>query len=173
MTIDLNPISVLKVSKRLNNIQTVRLTQLTLGYQHGLLPANQHKFRNRKRRSILWLKGKGISLTKWHLTGREWEVLELAARGMPNRTIAHVLNITETTVKSHFTHAYLKLGAEGRAHAVTLAARNGLLQEAGIIAHEALFHWQTPSPLPVSPVPAIAPGMSGQQHGGKLSTLPV
>jgi DNA-binding CsgD family transcriptional regulator len=61
------------------------------------------------------------------LTEREREVLELMARGLPNKTIAHDLGISEHTVKFHVSTILGKLGAAGRTEAVTLAVRRGLL----------------------------------------------
>jgi DNA-binding NarL/FixJ family response regulator len=61
------------------------------------------------------------------LTEREREVLELMARGLPNKTIAHELGISEHTVKFHVSTILGKLGAAGRTEAVTLAVRRGLL----------------------------------------------
>lgn len=61
------------------------------------------------------------------LTTRESQVLELVAIGMPNKSIAHSLGISEHTVKFHVGSILAKLGAESRTEAVTLATRRGLL----------------------------------------------
>lgn len=61
------------------------------------------------------------------LTTREAQVLELVAIGMPNKSIAHALGISEHTVKFHVGSILAKLGAESRTEAVTLATRRGLL----------------------------------------------
>ena len=61
------------------------------------------------------------------LTGREMEVLQLLAEGLPNKLIAARLHITEHTAKFHVSSIMLKLGASSRTEAVTLAARRGLL----------------------------------------------
>lgn len=55
------------------------------------------------------------------LSGREIEVLELAAHGNSNKDIASKLHITEATVKSHFIHIFVKLGVMDRTAAVTMA----------------------------------------------------
>ncbi len=62
------------------------------------------------------------------LTPREHEVLELISLGLPNKTIARQLNISEHTVKFHISSIYAKLGAHSRAEAVSLGARTGLLK---------------------------------------------
>ncbi len=61
------------------------------------------------------------------LTGREGEVLRLVAGGLPNKTIARELGISEHTVKFHVGSILAKLDARSRTEAVTLAARRGLL----------------------------------------------
>ena len=61
------------------------------------------------------------------LTPREQEVLELLVRGLPNKTIAQRLEISESTVKYHVSSIYVKLGAASRADAVSRAARAGLV----------------------------------------------
>ncbi len=61
------------------------------------------------------------------LTPRELEVLRLVANGLPNKTIAHELGISEHTVKFHVGSILTKFGAASRTEAVTLATRRGLL----------------------------------------------
>ena len=61
------------------------------------------------------------------LTPREIEVLQLLAGGLPNKTIAYQLGISEHTAKFHVSSVLSKLGAASRTEAVTLAARRGLL----------------------------------------------
>jgi DNA-binding NarL/FixJ family response regulator len=61
------------------------------------------------------------------LTAREREVLELVAAGLPNKTIARELGISEHTAKFHVGSLLAKLGAGSRTEAVTLATRRGLL----------------------------------------------
>ena len=61
------------------------------------------------------------------LTEREGQVLELLALGLPNKTIAMELGISEHTAKFHVGSIMAKLGAASRTEAVALAARRGLL----------------------------------------------
>lgn len=61
------------------------------------------------------------------LTHRELEVLQLLAAGLPNKTIALRLHISEHTAKFHVSSVLSKLGASSRTEAVTAAARQGLL----------------------------------------------
>jgi two-component system nitrate/nitrite response regulator NarL len=61
------------------------------------------------------------------LTPRELEVLQLLAEGLPNKTIAHQLGISEHTVKFHVNAIMGKLGAQSRTEAVVRATRLGLI----------------------------------------------
>lgn len=61
------------------------------------------------------------------LTGRELEVLQLAAKGERNKEMAYKLGITERTVKAHLQSIYQKFGVDSRAAAVAVAAGMGLL----------------------------------------------
>jgi DNA-binding NarL/FixJ family response regulator len=61
------------------------------------------------------------------LTGRELEVLRLLAEGLPNKTIAQRLEISEHTVKFHVNSLLGKLGAGSRTEAVVRATRLGLI----------------------------------------------
>ena len=53
-----------------------------------------------------------------NLTTREREVLRMVTEGSPNKTIAHSLDITERTVKTHLTTIYQKLGVTDRQQAI-------------------------------------------------------
>jgi DNA-binding CsgD family transcriptional regulator len=48
------------------------------------------------------------------LTGREWEIAELAAGGKSNKLIAAALHISDATVKTHLRHIYVKMGVGSR-----------------------------------------------------------
>jgi DNA-binding NarL/FixJ family response regulator len=61
------------------------------------------------------------------LTDREWQVLQLLAKGQSNLAIAEALGISESTVKFHVSAILGKLGAESRTEAAVLAARAGLV----------------------------------------------
>jgi len=57
------------------------------------------------------------------LTPRERQVLELVARGYPNKSIAYELGISEHTAKFHVGSLLTKLNAASRAEVVTNATR--------------------------------------------------
>jgi len=61
------------------------------------------------------------------LTARETQVLELMAEGLPNKSIAARLGISDQTVKFHVASIAGKLGAANRTDAVRLAVRRGLI----------------------------------------------
>lgn len=61
------------------------------------------------------------------LTGREYEILCLMARGYGNKEIGAQLGISVKTVETHRTHLFLKLGLESRADLVEYALQTGLL----------------------------------------------
>jgi DNA-binding NarL/FixJ family response regulator len=58
------------------------------------------------------------------LTDREREVLELVRQGLPNKSIARRLQITERTVKAHVTHILSRLGVADRTQAALWAERH-------------------------------------------------
>lgn len=61
------------------------------------------------------------------LTAREREVLSLVAVGLPNKSIARRLAISEKTVKSHLTRVFTVLGVGDRTSAALWAQRHGLV----------------------------------------------
>lgn len=67
-------------------------------------------------------------LRQTHLTERELTVLKAVAKGMSNKEIGVVHNITEATVKAHITNILEKLEAADRTQAVTIAIKRGLIQ---------------------------------------------
>jgi DNA-binding NarL/FixJ family response regulator len=61
------------------------------------------------------------------LTAREVQVLTLISEGNSNKQIAGILGTSEQTIKNHVSAVLRKLNANDRAHAVYIAARDGLL----------------------------------------------
>jgi DNA-binding NarL/FixJ family response regulator len=62
------------------------------------------------------------------LSERELEVLCLMAKGAANKEISAKLNIAQSTVKTHITNIFQKLGVNDRTEAVTQALKKGLIR---------------------------------------------
>lgn len=62
------------------------------------------------------------------LSEREIEVLQAAARGLTNKAIGLLLNISDRTVQGHLRRIFEKLHAANRTEAVVIAAQLGLLE---------------------------------------------
>jgi DNA-binding NarL/FixJ family response regulator len=61
------------------------------------------------------------------LSAREIQVLELIARGLADKEIAHELNISTNTATNHAKHIRNKLGVRDRTSAATIAMRRGII----------------------------------------------
>jgi DNA-binding NarL/FixJ family response regulator len=61
------------------------------------------------------------------LSEREMEVLCLMAKGAANKEISAGLNIAQSTVKTHITNIFQKLGVNDRTEAVTKALKKGII----------------------------------------------
>ncbi len=61
------------------------------------------------------------------LSGREIDVLQLIATGNANKQIARKLDLSEDTVKAHIKSIFAKLDVNDRTHAVTRAAKRGII----------------------------------------------
>lgn len=62
------------------------------------------------------------------LTARELEVLKLLARGLTNREIANVYNISANTVKNHLNSLMAKLEVADRTEAVSFCLARGIVR---------------------------------------------
>jgi len=61
------------------------------------------------------------------LSSREKEVLILMAEGLENSQIAEKLTVSSHTAKAHVCNLLMKLGADNRTQAVSMAFRKGLI----------------------------------------------
>jgi DNA-binding NarL/FixJ family response regulator len=61
------------------------------------------------------------------LTSREVQVLQLLVKGLANKQIGDMLNITEHTVKDHLKSVFGKLQVMDRTEAVTAAIHRGII----------------------------------------------
>ncbi len=71
------------------------------------------------------------SITHSQLSKRELEILQYIANGRSNKEIGAILFISETTVKGHVRSILTKLEAVGRAEAIAIATKRGLLGRIG------------------------------------------
>ena len=62
------------------------------------------------------------------LSKREAEILQMVAYGATTKEVAHDLNISPHTVKTHLERIFEKLGANDRAQAVAIAIRKGIVE---------------------------------------------
>jgi DNA-binding NarL/FixJ family response regulator len=62
------------------------------------------------------------------LSEREIAILRLVAIGKANKQVAAELGLSEETIKGHMKNIFAKLGVADRTHAVTLAARRGIIE---------------------------------------------
>jgi len=61
------------------------------------------------------------------LSSREMEILEMVSKGLTNKEIARVLQISQYTVRNHINHISAKLEVGDRTEAVTVALQQGIL----------------------------------------------
>ena len=84
-----------------------------------------------KRFNDSFSKGEAIEDVMAPLTPREAQILNHVAEGNSNKQIAHILDISEQTIKNHVSSILRKLNANDRAHAAVLAIRHGLISAEG------------------------------------------
>jgi DNA-binding NarL/FixJ family response regulator len=85
------------------------------------LPADVQRRRDR----IVWEDGHEFVV---HLTPRQLEILQALADGKSTKEIAHLLFVSELTVRTHVKSILAKLGAHSRLQAVNQGIRHGLIQ---------------------------------------------
>ncbi|AWZ07978.1 MULTISPECIES: response regulator transcription factor [unclassified Streptomyces] len=87
------------------------VTRFVIDSRHGTEPAAEHPPQHAKELA--------------RLTGREQQILDLLAYGMPNAEIAATLHMSEGTVKGHVSRMMAKLGATNRVQAARIAYEAG------------------------------------------------
>jgi DNA-binding NarL/FixJ family response regulator len=75
------------------------------------------------RREPRWRQAGGAGRSRWRLTSREWEVLDLLAEGLSTAEIAERLVLSSSAVRVHVASIVHKLGVPDRAAAVELFRR--------------------------------------------------
>jgi len=68
------------------------------------------------------------NLKKLKLSGREYEVLQLLARGHSNAAIAEKLFLSISTVKTHVSNLYIKMDVKSRTQAIEKAGRLNIIE---------------------------------------------
>ncbi|CZX70233.1 response regulator transcription factor [Enterobacter bugandensis] len=71
-------------------------------------------------RNDLPVESNNEKLSKFNLTPRQIDVLNMIMRGLPNKRIAAQLSISEPTVKEHISNILKKIGVNSRVEAITL-----------------------------------------------------
>jgi DNA-binding NarL/FixJ family response regulator len=79
-----------------------------------------------RRPSRAWL----VTPAELGLTPRQGVILELLLRGLPNKRIALMLDVAESTVKEHVTKILYKLGVRTRVEAITKMRGQRLMADA-------------------------------------------
>jgi DNA-binding NarL/FixJ family response regulator len=73
------------------------------------------------------LESRGLEDSYELLTGREREILQLLAEGKANKDVAHLLNISLTTVETHRGHILQKLSLHSTAELILYAVRKRII----------------------------------------------
>lgn len=76
----------------------------------------------------------GVSVDKPALSSRERQILGMVVTGLTNHEISSRMFLAESTVKSHLSSAYKKLGVRSRSEAVALILDGNGSPGSGIIA---------------------------------------
>ena len=58
------------------------------------------------------------------LNARELEILQLASKGMSNKSIAKKLSVSERTIGAHFRYIFTKMDVGSRTEAIYKALKN-------------------------------------------------
>lgn len=69
-----------------------------------------------------------IELKKLNLSNREYEILQLLAKGHSNADISERLFLSLSTVKSHVSNLFVKMDVKSRTQAMEKAKRLGIIQ---------------------------------------------
>ena len=77
--------------------------------------------------------GAGQRASRVGITPRQFRVLELMANGLSNGQIAHSMNVSEHTVKSHVRALFQALDARNRTACVHIAVRAGLVSPPSVV----------------------------------------
>jgi len=62
-----------------------------------------------------------------NLTKREVEILQLITKGLTNKEVANVLNLSRSTIRTHLEHIYQKMEVSNRVEAITEGYKRGIV----------------------------------------------
>jgi two-component system, NarL family, nitrate/nitrite response regulator NarL len=65
-----------------------------------------------------------VEIASQELTSRQVEIIRLIAKGLSNKEVGRLLDISEGTVKVHLHNIYFKLGLPNRTALSVFASRN-------------------------------------------------
>jgi len=102
---------LLKTSLRKDLLDTIRAVH-----------SGQHRVEPRVAQEIL------AHAAEDSLSEREVSVLRLVSEGKANKEIGRALSLSEDTVKAYLKSIFSKLNVNDRTHAVTIAARRGIIE---------------------------------------------
>lgn len=91
------------------------------------------KFTTKSKKIVVDVRGKepgtidDAMLEELGISKREYEVLQLIAKGMTNKQVADVLFVSENTIKTHIANLFAKLDVNRRTQAVQRAKELNIL----------------------------------------------
>jgi DNA-binding CsgD family transcriptional regulator len=103
---------------------------------------------------------------------RQVAVLREIANGRSNTETAAVLGISIHTVEMQMSRIRVRLGTTGRAHAVAVALRLGLLTADDVTVPEALYGPESPAAAPVPPEPRMRAESPSHARTARQETPP-
>lgn len=109
---------LLKTARVAELVDSIRSVHLDEPFLHPAIAAKVAR---------LWAQRNISEKKPTELSPREVEMLELAAKGLRNKTIADQLNISVRTVEGHFNSIFTKLNVSSRTEAVLYAISNHLV----------------------------------------------
>lgn len=111
------------VSKASNDVELNRALERVLDGNTYVPPAVATQLANANAAPTSQVNGRLARAADFGITGRQADVLFLLLQGLPNKSIARRLDITEATVKAHSSAIFRALQVANRTQAVLAASR--------------------------------------------------
>jgi len=115
------------IPKAYSSQQMLSALNAILGGEIYIPPGIQQQIDNLDTRRLPAEAGNNDTLKSSGITKRQFDVLQLLAKGYSNKQIATTLFLTEHTVKSHISSLFSSLQANNRTECVLAAIRQGIL----------------------------------------------